>query len=141
MIIVIVFFAEFIVKPTDKEWIMIIALVVALIIGIIVGVVVLYFMPVGFFALGAWLGIVLSFFIYNLALYKVETSPPGLILYISFGVLGLILGIVALYIYEVIIIISSSVCGAYFLVRGLSLYIGKFPGEFELANFIKYGKF
>ncbi len=44
---------------------------------------------IGFFSLGVWLGIILAFLLHNAFLYRFETNPPELMLYLTMGLLGI----------------------------------------------------
>jgi hypothetical protein len=50
-------------------------------------------------------------------------------------------GVASIFIYEHMIIVSTSFFGAYIVVRGASVYIGHFPEEYTLARAIMNGQF
>jgi hypothetical protein len=87
--------------------------------------------------LGGWLGTIISLILFNAFLYKIEVDPPELLLYISISVLGLVFGVLAIVFYQVFVIISTSICGAYITIRSISLPIGGFPNEFDIAEQIQ----
>lgn len=52
--------------------------------------------------------------------------------------MGVIAGILSIFLFEHAIIIATSIIGAYAFMRGISLYAGGFPNEMELVEYIKY---
>lgn len=95
--------------------------------SIFIGYVTLYFPKLGTFGLGAWIGVILSFILNNVALYKIKSNISTLPLLITLGILAITFGILALFFKKSLIIISTSFIGAYCSIRALSWYLGDFP--------------
>jgi len=50
---------------------------------------------------------------------------------------GIIFGGVSYWKYKIVLMIATAFIGSYFMVRGVSLYIGGYPNEFTLINMAK----
>jgi hypothetical protein len=57
-----------------------------------------YFPKMGIFLLGGWIGIIISLTLNNVALYFIKSTPANLALWIIMPVLGILFGILSLYI-------------------------------------------
>lgn len=53
--------------------------------------------------------------------------------------LGTVFAGLSFYIYDHILIGSTSLIGSYAFIRGISLYAGGYPNEFTIAELIKQG--
>ena len=51
--------------------------------------------------------------------------------------MAVVSGLLTLWLYDHMIIISTSVVGSYLFIRGISLYGGHFPGEVSLIDDLK----
>jgi hypothetical protein len=71
--------------------------------------------------MGIWMGIILALLLNNAILYKFKTNPPELLLYFTVMILGMIGGLLSCCFWEKMVILSTSVIGAYLFVRGISL--------------------
>ena len=131
-------FGEFILTPDSSVLLIWILLLIAVLLGAIAGYVATSLPKIGFMGLGLWLGFVLAFIINNLFLYKIEVSPPGLLLYFLMAILGIIFAIMSMCMWRHICIISTSFLGSYLVIRSLSLYIGGYPNELTLDKQIQY---
>jgi len=124
-------------KPTDAaQWG---CLVGALVLGALAGILVVKLEKVGVFFLGAWLGTSGSFLLYSLILNHFQAGRVVLILFTVAA--ALICGIVALLIFEHVIIISTALGGAYIAIRAASLFAPAkyaYPNEIEIAREIQY---
>jgi len=114
-------------------------LVGALAIGVLAGILLVKLEKVGIFFLGASLGTTGSFLLYTLIINHLKAGQVLLILFTVAS--ALICGLVALFIYEHVIIISTAVTGAYLAVRGVSLFAPHqyaYPSEIDIAKQIQY---
>lgn len=134
----ILVFGEFIMTPDLNILLVWMLLLIAVLIGAIAGYVATSLPKVGFMGLGLWFGFILAFILNNLFLYKIEVDPPGLILYIVMGILGVIFAILSMYVWRHLCILATSFLGSYLVIRSLSLYIGHYPNELSLNLEIKY---
>ena len=107
--------------------------------SIFIGYVTLYFPRLGTFGLGAWIGVILSFILNNIALYRIKSSISTLPLLITIAALGIAFGLLALFFKKSLVIIATSFIGAYCSIRALSWYLGAFPNEFLIAKQVQYG--
>jgi hypothetical protein len=117
-------------SPSYKGYIIVAFAVVS---GILFGFLVAAIAWVAIVVSGAILGFFLSTFLYTLALYRISSKPSNLLFY-NILVIGMVLGSIAAYEFQsAILIVSCSFTGAYLLIRGVSVFIGGFPSELELA--------
>ena len=119
-----------------KGWII---LVLALSAGVGSGMIVIKFAWVGLVISGSILGFFIGMILYTLILYRIVSYPPNLLFYNILWV-GLAAGAIAGYEFqEVILVLSCGISGAYMAIRGISVFFGGFPNEFELATKFKSG--
>lgn len=117
-----------------------IILVIALVAGGLTGYVASSFAWVGLVVSGAILGFFISMILYTLILFRIVSYPPNLLFY-NILVVGMALGAISGYEYQqVILVLSCGISGAYMTIRGLSVFFGGFPNEFELATKLKTGQ-
>ena len=57
-----------------------------------------YFPKLGIFLLGGWIGIIISLTLNNVAFYFIKSNPANLTLWIAMPVLGVLFGLLSLYI-------------------------------------------
>ena len=120
-----------------KGWVI---LALALAAGAATGLSVITFAWVGLVASGAVLGFFIALILYLLLFFRIVSYPPNLLFYNMLFV-GLIVGAISGYEFQdIILILSCGISGAYLVVRGLSVFFGGFPNEFELATKIKTGQ-
>ena len=81
-------------------------------------------------------GFFLGLIIYAAFLYKFDNDSQ--VLYWIFNiVMALVCGLLTIWLYDHMIIISTAIVGSYLFVRGISMYAGGFPGEVTLINDLK----
>ena len=107
--------------------------------GLLVGGVGAWQPRIGVFLVGAALGVVIAFALNAAVLYKLSLGNPLIPLIVAAIVLGLGLGGLATIMMRTVVIVSTSVVGAYAAIRGVGHYAGNFPDEFELAKQIEEG--
>ena len=86
--------------------------------------------------LGWWTGLVFAILIDSFTFNKLGIT---FMLYILMVIFMAVFGFLSYRYYEYVLIASSSILGAYFFVRGVSLFTGGYPNEAELFRSIKYG--
>jgi hypothetical protein len=114
-------------------------LVGALAIGVLAGVLLVKLEKVGIFFLGASLGTAGSFLLYTLIIHHFGAGKVVIALFTVGS--ALICGIVALLVFEHVIIIATALGGAYLAIRGLSLFAPPkyaYPNEIAIAKEIQY---
>ena len=53
---------------------------------------------------------------------------------------GIVFGGISYWKYKLILMVATAFIGSYFMVRGVSLYIGGYPNEFTLINMAQTGQ-
>jgi len=127
----------FCLPATPETWIWLVYTAISAVVGIIVGVLVSSLEKLGVCLSGAALGGVGGMMLNTLVLCHLSTSSPGLILWGSISVLALIGAGLAYVLHDHILIISTSLCGAYGAVRAVSVIFGGYPNEFTIASEIE----
>lgn len=102
--------------------------------GSIVGYFVLKSRKIGAFIIGGWLGYILSLVLYSAFLYKIKTNPPELGMYVTNGVMVLIIGSLSVLLFDYIIIFSTSLCGCYGAAFAVGMYAGDFPNLYTIGR-------
>lgn len=124
-------------SPTATGWII---FGVSAFVGIFVGLTMAYLFRVGTAVAAAWGGVSLALILYNSFVYKIDNNSQ-VVFWIFVISMGIICGVLTLWFFWPAIIIATSIAGAYLVMRGISLYAGGFPGEMEIIDEIKNGKF
>jgi hypothetical protein len=106
---------------------------VAVLLGIVAGFLIMKFYKVGVFILGAWLGAVVGMLLFNMFLYKITDKHSDIVLWVTIIILAIIAGIVAVKLFEPAVILTTAVCGAYAIVRGIGVFAGGYPNEFHVV--------
>jgi hypothetical protein len=119
------------------NWVGWIVFSIALFIGSIVGLILAKLSRLGVAVLAGWGGFCLGMILYASFLYKLDGDKQ--IFYWVFNIsLGVIAGIMSIFLFDHAIVISTSIIGTYAFIRGISFYAGGYPSEFELIQIIKY---
>ena len=124
-VILFVFYTTFL-KSTTADWVGWTVLACSIIFGVILGLTMTRFARPGAAVIAAWGGFVLGLILNEAVLYLVTSQ------YVFWAVCGgcaVVAGILVFVTYNHAIIISTSLVGSYFFVRGISLYAGGFPDE------------
>ncbi len=109
-----------------------------LLVGCLVGLILAKLSKLGVAVLAGWGGFCLSLILYNAFIYKLDNHKS--LVFWSFCIIFAVgFGLLTLFIFDHIIIISSSIIGAYAVMRGISMYAGGFPDEIDLVQYIRYG--
>jgi MFS family permease len=116
-----------------------IALGVALVAGLAVGVLGAWMPKIGVFLVGAGLGAVVGVILGFTVLYKLYPANPNVPLGVAASVLGLALGILAVFIMRVTVVVSTSVVGAYMTVRGVMVYASPDLNESAIYSTVQSG--
>ncbi|KAL4459327.1 hypothetical protein ABPG74_017940 [Tetrahymena malaccensis] len=112
------------------------AIIVSVLVGIVGAIIAFKIERFGIFCLGALAGTFLAFIIFNTFHFA---SSNKFVLWIEVGLCSIIFGCLCVYIKSYILILASSLVGAYMIVRGISLYPGGFPNELTVSQQIKNG--
>ena len=108
--------------------------------SIFVGLALAYFSHIGAAVAAGWGGVVLGLILYNTFVYKIDTNGQ-VVFWIFIVLMGGIFAVLAFYVFWHVIILATSLAGSYSVMRGISIYAGGFPGELEIIDLIKSGKY
>jgi hypothetical protein len=135
----IVLFAIFI-KEGTSIYVVWILLILSTIIGLIVGFLMIKIMKVTLgFILGGYTGYMLGLFLYNMIFIQIN-SNPGLVYWLVLISSIILCCVLAYFLIDHVIIVSTSFIGSYAIIRGVSLYANGFPNEFYIMDLIKKGE-
>jgi hypothetical protein len=129
----LVYFNIFDSKTNTSVWIV---LSIGAVIGLALCYLLLKFTKIFFMIVGGFTGYTLGIFLYQLFLNYIHSNPEVVywITIVSCIVLG---ALISLCIVKHVLIIGTSICGAYAVIRGFSLYIGHFPNESIIIDLVK----
>lgn len=126
------------IMPWDaSEWIGWIVFPGSMIIGAIIAFFMASFIRIGIIIIGVWAGATLGSLLFQTFVYLI-TSEVWM-LWTLMGVLGLLGALTAVKFYKLLNIIGTSIIGAFLFIRGIAIYIGGYPNEFQLHNEIVAG--
>ena len=106
------------------------------VLGIILGIVLMKYNKVGASMAAGWGGAVVGMVLNETALYRF--GYPWLF-YVSTCGCAAVAGWLATRFYEQIIILSTSILGAYAIARCASFYLGHYYNEFTIAKLVQAG--
>ena len=86
--------------------------------------------------IGCWTGLVFAVILDSFTFNKFGITW---MIYVLIALFTLIVGYLAYRYYAYVLIMSSSILGSYFLIRGISLIFGGYPNETDLFRTMKYG--
>lgn len=118
------------------NWLGWLVLVLSGLVGCCLGVILAKLARLGVAVVAAFGGFSLGLIIYAAFLYKADNDKQ--VLYWCFNIgMALVFGLLSLWLFDHMIIVSTSIVGSYLFIRGISLYAGHFPGEVSLIDDIK----
>ena len=138
LVIMYIFYSTFLKKDTET-WIAWSVLGGSILVGLLLGFVFQKFAKVGAFALAAWGGFTLGLILYNSFMYKaIGGSLAG---YWCWQVgISLVVGLLAFFLYDHIMILSTSLFGSFVFCYGIGLVAGHYPNPFTILDLIKHGQ-
>lgn len=139
--IVFIFIMQFIVVGFDKPGVFWAVLVISLVVGLVLGFIIArYKKNIIGFILGGYSGYIVGTLIYSSFLNRIETTVPLLIHIPSIIVCIIVFILIAFVFFDHIIIFSTSLIGAYGIIRGIGTLIGNFPNEIVIITLIDIGE-
>jgi len=113
-------------SQTSEKWVL---FGVCCLIGLVCGYLAVKFEKVGFFALGACLGVVAGSVLYFTILAPIfsnsnGSSTPQIVFYVTLVLLGIIGGLLGIWIYKAIIVISTSLVGSFMAIDSVAGFTG-----------------
>ena len=134
-LVIFIFYTTFL-KSSTETWVGWAVLGGAVIAGLILGFILSRFIKVGAFFLAGWGGYVVGLLVYNSFLYKMDSTTGFYAVCFGFA---LVFGVLAVFLYDHIIIISTTLLGSFMFVYGIGLVAGHYPNPFTVAQMIKNG--
>ena len=131
---------QFVLPSGCKEWIIWVMLAVGILLGGTAGYFVFKYHEKAFaLVAGGIAGFFIGEFLYNLFGNRIDAN--GTVINIVFVVASIIALVVLAYFFnKFIIIFSTSFIGSYCFIRGISLFAGKFPDEFQVMDLTTEGE-
>ena len=134
----LLFFYSVFFNTNTKAYVGWVVLGISVVVGTIVGIFLAKVSKAGVAVLAGWGGLCLGLILYSAFLYKTESQAVFWVLIIG---LAIVFAGLSFFIFDYILIGSTSLIGSYAFIRGISLYAGGYPNEFTLAELIKQGLF
>ena len=106
--------------------------------GLIVGLLMAKYVKFGAAILGGWGGFAGGLILNEAVLYKFEISW---LFWASIVACVLVAAVLTFKLFEPAIVVSTGVIGAYFMIRGASVYLGHYYNEFTIINELKAGAY
>ena len=129
----LILFSIFTVETELQFWLVV---GIPFVVGILIGILLLKLIKIAIFVQAALAGYPIGVFLYQLCIKYIHWRPD--ILYWIIIILCMILcGVLALFALKWAIIISTSIIGGYMVIKGISIFAGKFPDESEIIALIK----
>jgi len=127
----------FVISYNAEEWIGWIILPAAAIVGVITGYFTWSFLRIGIILIGLWAGATLGALLFQSVFYLATSEVWMLWSLMIVG--GLLCAVATLKFYNLVMIIGTSIIGAFLLIRGIGVFAGGYPNEFQLHNEIISG--
>jgi hypothetical protein len=118
----------------DAKWVKYTLIGVPVFLGLLCGTLLAIFHKVGFFALGALLGVSVSFILNHAVLQSAFPKHAHTALLVSMGVLALALGFLAAWMERPLVIVSTAFLGSYAFVRGIGHFAGGWPAVINFQD-------
>ncbi|KRX01942.1 hypothetical protein PPERSA_07587 [Pseudocohnilembus persalinus] len=134
--ILVAVLGEFIIGPDSNSVVVWVILIITIVFGALLGYLTMAAKRFGFMALGFWLGVVIAFLLNNAFLYKIDHDS---VVWITIIVLGCIFAFASCILHQHIVIISTSLVGAYAIIRPVGWVADGFPNEFTVVDQIRHG--
>jgi hypothetical protein len=92
-------------------------------------------------SIGGFFGYTVSSIIYQFLLRYIETTKPEVVYWITVIVCVIIGCILITFLVKQVMIVGTSMIGSYSVIKGISLYAGKFPNEQVIFELLKNEEF
>lgn len=135
--LILAMFYSWFLDDTTEDWVGYTVCGVALIFGIIMGLIMAKTLRFSASIVAGVAGSMLGMVIYDAFLHKYDTGDKPYLLWVTMIVLALVAAFFTAHYLEEMIIFSTALIGSYMIARGISLYAGKFPNEFQLHDLTK----
>lgn len=111
-------------KSDSRAWVFYVVLVISLLIGLAIGYLLFKLAKIGAFILAGWGGYTLGLLLYNAFMYKVASGQAFFWCW-TLG-LALVCAILALCLFEHVLILSTSLLGSFLVINGIGLVAGHY---------------
>ena len=136
IIFIVYFIFQSIINFGGEDWIFLVLVGVGCLFGIAIGLCLKSMTSLFFIGIGGFLGYLLGLLLYDFILVWIKSNPT-VIYWVTIAVCALICAYIGYKFLKGILIISTSLLGSYAVVKGISLYAGKFPSESLVIDYIK----
>lgn len=133
----ILFFNVFQATSTQTVWIV---MGVGAILGLALGILLIKMTRAFFMIVGGYMGYLVGIFLYDVGLQYIEADPK-VIYWVTIVGSIVLCSFLALWLVKHALIIATSICGSYAVIRGASLYIGHFPSETVIMDLIEHKEY
>jgi len=130
-LVLLIFYTTFL-KSNTASWIGWVVLAGSILLGLLVGCLFVKIIKLGAFAIAAWGGFALGLLLYEaLPLYKIDSQ----VFFWCFCVgIALICGVLAVCLFDHVLIITTAFGGSYMLAAGIGLVAGHFQNPFTIVT-------
>lgn len=130
-LVLVIFYTTFL-KSNTASWVGWVVLGCSVLVGLLLGCLFVKVIKLGAFAIAAWGGFSLGLLLYEaLPLYKIDSQ----VFFWCFCIgLALICGVLAICLFDHVLILTTSLGGAYFFVAGIGLVAGHFQNPFTIVT-------
>jgi hypothetical protein len=130
-VVLVIFYTTFL-KENQATWIGWVVLGCSILLGLLLGCLLVKMLKLGAFLVAAWGGFSLGLILYEaLPLYKIDSQ----VFFWCFCIgLALICGVLALCLMDHVLILTTSLAGAYFFIAGIGLVAGHFQNPFTIVT-------
>ena len=127
----------FIISYKAEDWLGWIILPSAAILGAIVAFFVSTFIKIGVILIGLWTGAIMGLVLFQSLIHLITTEVW--MLWTLMTVCAILCWVISIKIYNLVMILGTSLIGAFLFIRGIGLLAGGYPNEFQLHNDIISG--
>jgi hypothetical protein len=131
---IIVYFNIFQATSTNTVWIV---LGVGAVLGLALSYLLIKTTKAFFMIVGGYMGYTIGIFLYNFLLDFIQADPK-VIYWVTIVACIVIFSLLSLWLVKHALVFATSICGAYAIIRGASLYIGHFPNESVIIDLVEH---
>lgn len=136
-VVMYIFYTTFL-KTNTESWVPWAVLGGSAVVGTLLGVLLAKFQKVGAFLLAGWGGFCVGLLLYNAVVYKLDSN---IAFWATSCGMALIFGVLTIFLYDHIIINSTSLLGSFMVCYGIGLVAGHYPNPFTIVELVKNGQF
>lgn len=122
---------------SNRVWIFI---GIGVVVGLVFALTLFYCLKLAVFGCGGFLGVTIGFELYEMVIYKLEGGQNNVWLYVTVIGLGVVCALLALWLEQPIIILSTAWGGSYVCVKCIGVMCGNYPDETMISEEIAAGE-